>query len=164
MLTITRMLIFLLPVLLPLVFLLLTLSFQVLLPSTLPFLIFLLPALPFLVLLPSMLSFLSFCRWCYLPWSFSLFFYSSLYFYSSLLFYSSLFSFFYSSRSGNISHQNLNTHSCHTTPIFLSLMRVFKAISLPLKKDYMIQRSISLLKISRKRLQLNIDKANRNKF
>lgn len=43
-------------------------------------------------------------------------------------------------------------------------MRVFRSISLPLKYDYAIQRLVSLLETSKKRLQLDIDKDNKKKL
>lgn len=40
-------------------------------------------------------------------------------------------------------------------------MQVFKSTLLLLEKDYVVQRPVNLLTISRKQLQLNIDKANK---
>lgn len=52
----------------------------------------------------------------------------------------------------------------YTISISTSQMRVFRSISLPLKYDYAIQRLVSLLKTSKKRLQLDIDKDNKKKL
>ncbi len=153
MLTRTRMPVFLPPTLFPLVLLPPTLPFLVLLPPALPLLVFQPPALPSLALLPprhppgpsnpgpSFPIFCSSSRFCLSP-----------------------FSFPHSTRSGDVSHQDLDAHFRHATPTFLSPMRVFRATLLPLEDDYAVQRSISPLETSKKRLQLDIEEANRNKL
>ena len=52
----------------------------------------------------------------------------------------------------------------YTTLTSLSPMQVFRYISLPLKDDYSIQCLISLLEISKKQLQLDIDEKNKKKL
>lgn len=161
-----------------------TTRMSIFLPSMLALLVIFVPALFLLVFLPLALLSLVFLPWCYLFWSFcslchlpdlfatgatfcndsSSFYYSFPPFCSSPLFCSSSFSFFRCTGSSGISYQNLIVHFCYTTPISLSLIQVFRASLLLFKEDYVVQRSISSLKISRKRLQFDIDKTNKNKL
>lgn len=155
-----KMLVFLSLMLYPLVFLSLALFFLVLLLLTLPFLVFLLleflflillsPILPLLVLLPLVLLFLGISTPRITPSDSLNHDFSSPFFYFLSHFCLSLFSFPYSTRSGSISHQNLDAHFCYTTPPSLFLMQVFKATLLLLEENYVVQHSISLLGISRK--------------
>lgn len=162
-LSVLLFLVFLAVALFLLVFLLLTLYFLVFLTPAFLLLVFLLPALASLVFLPLVLPLRPFATGIVFHGP-SLLFRFFLHFCSSPLFCLSSFSFLRSFESSAVSHQDLNIHSHHVTSISFSLMQVFKTTLLSLEEDYAIQHSISFLRIYRKRLQFNIDKANKNKL
>lgn len=158
-------LLFLLLLLLLLVFLSLALHLLVFLPLTLPTLVFLPLALPSLIFLLLGLPFLVFFLLVWLFW-FSYFRCHLLNSFTTgtvsigplnhglsfLFFCSSFFSFPHFSRSGCSSYHDLNTHFHHANHISPSRIQVFRVILLLLEEDYTIQRFISLLKTSKKRL------------
>lgn len=66
-------------------------------------------------------------------------------------------------RSGDIYYQDLNVYH-NTTYIFSSLIKVLTSILLLLENDDVVQCLVNPLETSRKRLQLDIDKTNKNKL